>query len=58
MSLALLFQYLLFNVFRMLVILPQELATYLLSYFMGFTARRVLVLRCGGVVSIRRLMPA
>jgi hypothetical protein len=54
MSLALLFHYLMLNMFRMLYINPQELATYLLSYFMGCIAlvRCVLVLRCGsaGVV--------
>jgi len=49
MSLALLFHYLMLNMFWMLIIHPQELATYLLSYFMGCTAlvRRVLVLRSG-----------
>jgi len=51
MSLALLFHYLMLNMFRMLI---QELATYLLSYFMGCIAlvRCVLVLRYGlaGVV--------
>ena len=49
MSLALLFHYLMLNMFRMLIIHPQELATYLLSYFMGCIAlvRCVLVLRCG-----------
>jgi len=43
MSLALLFHYLMLNIF------PQELATYLLSYFLGCIAlvRCVLVLRCG-----------
>jgi len=54
MSLAFLFHYLVLNMFRMLIIHPQELATYLLSYFMGCIAlvRCVLVLRCGlaGVV--------
>ena len=54
MSLALLFHYLMLIMFRMLVLHPQELATYLLSYFMGCIAlfRCVLVLRCGsaGVV--------
>ena len=54
MSLAFLFHYLMLNMFRMLIIHPQELATYLLSYFMGCLAlvRCVLVLRCGlaGVV--------
>ena len=53
MSLVLLFNYLMLNIFRMLVH-PQELATYLLSYFMGCIAlvRCVLVLRYGsaGVV--------
>jgi hypothetical protein len=49
MSLALLLHYLMLNMFRMLIIHPQVLATYLLSYFMGCTAlvRRVLVLRSG-----------
>jgi len=49
MSLALLFYYLMLNMFRMLYINSQELATYLLSYFMGCIAlvRCVLVLRCG-----------
>jgi len=49
MSLALLFHYLMLNMFRILVIHPQELATHLLSYFMGCIAlvRCVLVLRCG-----------
>jgi len=54
MSLAFLFHYLILNIFRMLIIHPQELASYLLSYFMGCIAlvRCVLVLRCGltGVV--------
>ena len=54
MSLALLFHYLVLNIFRVLNIHPQELATYLLIYFMGCIAlvRCVLVLRCGlaGVV--------
>ena len=54
MLLALLFLYLMLNMFRVLYIHPQELATYLLSYFMGCIAlvRCVLVLRCGlaGVV--------
>ena len=55
MSLALLFHYLLLNMFRIYAsIHPQELAIYLLSYFMGYIAlvRCVLVLRCGsaGVV--------
>jgi len=49
MSLAFLFHYLMLNMFRMLIHHPQELATYLLSYFMGCIAlvRCVLVLRCG-----------
>jgi len=49
MSLALLFHYLLLNMFRMLIHYPQELATYLMSYFMGCIAlvRCVLLLRCG-----------
>ena len=54
MSLTLSFHYLMPNMFRMLIHHPQELATYLLSYFMGCIAlvRCVLVLRCGsaGVV--------
>jgi hypothetical protein len=54
MSLALLFHYLMLNMFQMSVHPFQELATYLLSYFMGWVAlvRCVLVLRCGlaGVV--------
>jgi len=53
MSLALLFHYLMLNMLRK-YIHPQELATYLLSYFIGCIAlfRCVLVLRCGlaGVV--------
>jgi len=51
MPLALLFHYLMLNMFRMLILYihPQELATCLLSYFMGCIAlvRCVLVLRCG-----------
>jgi len=54
MSLALLFHYLMLNMFRMLIIHLQKLGTYLLSYFMGSISlvRCVLVLRCGlaGVV--------
>ena len=54
MSLALLFHYLMLNMFWMLIHHPQELATYFLSYFMGciVLVRCVLVLRCGlaGVV--------
>jgi len=54
MSLALLFHYLLLNMFRMLMHSPQELGTYLMSYFMGciVLVRCVLVLCCGlaGVV--------
>ena len=54
MSLAFLFHYLMLYMFRMLIIHPQELATYFLSYFMGCIGlvRCVLVLRCGlaGVV--------
>ena len=54
MSLALLFHYLMLNMFRTVNIHPQELATYLFSYFMCCIAlvRCVLVLRCGsaGVV--------
>jgi len=48
MSLAFLFHYVLLNMFRMLIH-PQGLATYWLSYFMGCIAlvRCVLVLRCG-----------
>jgi len=46
MSLALLFHYLILNMFRMLI---HPSSTYLLSYFMGCIAlvRCVLVLRCG-----------
>ena len=54
MSLAFLFHYFMLNIFRMLIHHPQELATYLLSYFVDCIAlvRCVLVLRCGldGVV--------
>ena len=54
MSLVFLFHYLMLNMFRMLIHPLQELATYLLSYFMGCIAlvRCVLVLCCGlaGVV--------
>jgi len=54
MSLALLFHYLMLNIFRMLIIHSQELATYLLSHFIDCISlvRCVLVLRCGlaGVV--------
>jgi len=54
MPLALLFHYLMLNMFRILYIHPQELATNSLSYFMCCIAlvRCVLVLRCGlaGVV--------
>jgi len=54
MLLALLFHNLMLNVFRMLYIHSQELATYLLSYFMGYIAlvRCVLVLRCGLTVLV------
>ena len=54
MSLALLFHYLMLNMFRMLIHHPQELATYLLTYFMGCIAlvRCVLVLRCGLAVVV------
>ena len=54
MSLAFLFHYLVLNMFRMLIIHPQELATYLLSYFMGCIAlvRCLLVLRCGLAVVV------
>ena len=54
MSLALLFLYLMLNMFRMLIHPPQELATYFLSYFMSCIAlvRCVLVLRCGLVVVV------
>jgi len=38
MSLAFLFNYFMLDMFRMLIHPPQELATYLLSYFMGCTA--------------------
>jgi len=49
MSLALLFQYLMLNLFRVLIIHPQVLATYLSSCFMGCIVlfRCVLVLLCG-----------
>ena len=49
MSLALLFLYLMLNMFRMLIHHPKELATNSLSYFMGCIAlvRCVLVLHCG-----------
>ena len=61
MSLAFLFQ--LFNakhVSDINIIHPQELATYLLSYFMGCIAlvRCVLVLRCGSAGVVWRLQPA
>ena len=51
MSLALLFHYLMLNMFR---IYPQELATYLLSYFMGCIAlvQCVLVLWCGSAEGV------
>ena len=51
MSLAFLFHYLMLNMFRMLIH-PQELANYLLSYFMGCIALVRCVLSCGlaGVV--------
>ena len=54
MSLVLLFLYLMLNMFRTLIIHPQELATYVLSYFMGYIAlvRCVLVLRCGLAVVV------
>ena len=54
MSLALLFHYLMLKMFRMLILHPQELATYLLSYFMGCIAlvRCVLVVRCGLAVVV------
>jgi len=38
MSLALLFHYLMLNMFWMLITHPQELATYLLIYFVGCIA--------------------
>ena len=49
MSLVFLFRYLMLKMFRMLIHPSSELATYLLSYFMGCIAlvRCVLVLRCG-----------
>jgi len=54
MSLALLFHYLMLNMFRMLVHPSSGACDYLLRYFMGCIAlvRCVLVLRCGsaGVV--------
>jgi len=42
MSLALLFHYLMLNMFRMLIHPSSELATYLLSYFMA----RIALVRC------------
>jgi len=54
MSLALLFHYLMLNIFRMLIHQSSGARDLLLNYFMGCTAlvRCVLVLRCGlaGVV--------
>ena len=54
MSLALLFHYLMLNMFRMFIHPSSGACDYLLSYFMGCIAlvRCVLVLRCGlaGVV--------
>ena len=54
MSFALLFHYLMLNMFRMLVHPSSGACDLFLSYFMGCIAlvRRVLVLRCGsaGVV--------
>jgi len=49
MSLALLFHYLMLNMFRMLILPSSGACDYLLSYFMGYIAlvRCVLVLRCG-----------
>jgi len=54
MSLALLFRYLMLNMFQMLVHPSQEFATYLLRYFMGCVAlvRCVLVLHCGSAVVV------
>jgi len=51
MSIALLFHYLLLNMFRMLVHLSSGACDLLLIYFMCCIAlvRCVLVLRCGGV---------
>jgi len=48
MSLALLFHYLMLNIFRMLIHPSSGACDYLLSYFMGCIAlvRCVLVLRC------------
>ena len=54
MSLALMFQYLMLNMFRMLILPSSGACDLLLNYFMGCIAllRCVLVLRCGlaGVV--------
>jgi len=51
MSLALLFHYLLLNIFRMLVHLSSGACDLLWIYFMGYIAlvRCVLVLRCGSL---------
>ena len=60
MSLALLFHYLLLNVFRMLVHSSSGACDLLLMYLMGCIAlvRCVLVLRCGSVGWCGILMPA
>jgi len=57
MSLAFLFHYLMLNMFRMLIVHSQELAIYLLSYFMGCIAllRCVFVLRCGSASACIRI---
>ena len=54
MSLALLFLYLMLNMFRMLIHPSSGACNYLLSYFMGCIAlvRCVLVLRCGLAVVV------
>jgi len=57
MSIALIFFYLMLNMFRMLInpsIHLQELATYVLSYIMGciVLVLCVLVLRCGMAVVV------
>jgi len=54
MSLALLFLYLMLNMFRMLIHPSSGLATYVLSYFTGCTdlVRCVLELRCGMAVVV------
>ena len=53
MSLALLFLYIMLNMFRMLIH-PSKLATYVLSYYMGCLdlVRCVLLLCCGMAVVV------